>query len=155
MWQDIIRGILIGAFYGGQAALYGYLASEDLPVSWRAIFTKAFWEKFSWTKAGKTIFLGIIIGAISQGYNFIDPHSWELFTEATGLPQIPLGVVLNFAYTAAILGFDKFTKFIVRRTPLVKAWDKFKTWIIKVLTTRDQVKEYLEEHKEEPIPTPS
>lgn len=152
--MEILRSILIGGFYGGQAAVYGYLASEELPVSWRAIFTKAFWEKFSWSKAGKTVALGIVFGMITQGYAFIKPEDWNYFTEYTGFPKIPLPVILNFANTAVLMGVDKFSKFVVRRTPLVRLWDGLKGRVLKLLTKQEQLKKYLEDKVKEVETTP-
>ena len=154
MYEEIIKGILMGGFYGGQAALYGYLASEELPVSWQAILTRKFWESFSWTKASKTVLLGVMMGILSQGYLFIKPEYWATFTEYTGLPQIPLSLILNFANTAVVMGVDKLAKFVVRRTPLVKAWDGLKNRVLKVLLTRDKIAEIISEETKTPPAEP-
>jgi hypothetical protein len=154
MYEEIIRGILLGAFYGGQAALYGYLASEELPVSWKAILTTKFWTTFSWTKASKTVLLGITLGAISSGYGFIRPEDWAIFTNYTGLPQISLPLLLNFANTAVVMGADKFIKFIVRRTPLVRAWNWLKDRVLKLLLTRDKIAEIISEETKTPAESP-
>jgi len=145
MYEEILKGIAIGAFYGGQAAFYGYLASEELPISWKALLTKEFWQKFSWSKAFKTVLLGIVMGAISHGYGFITPEQWQWFYDFTGINQIPLIVILNFANTAVVLGADKFIKFVVRRTPLVRIWNGIKDRVLKVLLTRDKINEIVAE----------
>jgi hypothetical protein len=149
IFEDTIKGIALGAFYGAQAALFGYLASEELPLSWKVILSKKFWETFSWTKALKTVALGATLGAISQGYGFVRPQDWSVFTEYTGLPQIPLSLLLNFANTAVVLGVDKLSKFVFRRTPLITAWNKFKDSILKLLTAQQKVKEVIEKASEE------
>lgn len=118
---SVATGILLGAFFGGEAALLGYLKSEDLPVSWSAILTKKFWEKFDPIKALKTILLGMIIGGYTQGTIFAgqitDPNYAFLNNP----------IFLSFVYTTLIMGVDQFMKFIVRRTPLVKAWNYLKS----------------------------
>ena len=146
MYEEILKGLLLGTFYGAQAGLYGYLASEELPISWKVILTRKFWETFSWTKFGKTVLLGAIMGLVTTGYFKISPNMWGQFTEYTGIPQIPLSVILNFANTAVIMGVDKLAKLIVRRTPLAKAWNGLKARILKLLLTRDAIKKIIEEN---------
>jgi len=115
--EEILKGILLGAFYGAQAALYGYLKSEELPISWSVIFTKKFWEKFSPEKALKTILLGMVFGAFTQGMQFLPP---EMLADPGTM------IFINFMNTAIIMGVDQLMKLIVRRTPLVKAWNWLK-----------------------------
>lgn len=112
MYEEIIKGILYGAFYGGQAALFGYLKSEDLPLSWKVVFTKDFWAAFDPTKALKTVFLGMAMGALTQGqiYGLI--------------PTDP--IIGNFANDVIVIGVDQLMKLIVRRTPLVRVWNALK-----------------------------
>ena len=112
MYEIMIKGILYGAFYGGQAALFGYLKSEDLPLSWKAVLTKDFWAAFDPVKALKTIFLGMAMGGLSQGtiYGLI--------------PTDP--ITQNFANDTIVIGVDQLIKLIVRRTPLVKLWNALK-----------------------------
>jgi len=155
MFEETIKGIVLGAFYGAQAGLYGYLASEELPVSWKAILTRKFWESFSWTKFGKTVILGAVVGAITTGYFKITPDMWGQFTDYTGIPQIPLSVILNFTNTAVIMGVDKLAKFIVRRTPLVKAWDALKDRVLKLLLTRDKLNEIIADATKTPEEKPN
>jgi hypothetical protein len=153
MYEEILKGIGLGAFYGAQAGLYGYLASEELPISWRVLLTRKFWETFSWTKFGKTVLLGAIVGAVSTGYLNITPDMWTRFTDYTGMPQIPLSLILNFANTAVIMGVDKLAKFVVRRTPLVKAWNGLKDRVLKLLLTRDKLNEIISEATKTPSST--
>jgi len=112
MYEEIIKGILYGAFYGGQAALFGYLKSEDLPLSWKVVFTKDFWAAFDPIKALKTVFLGMAMGALTQGqiYGLI--------------PTDP--IIGNFANDVIVIGVDQLMKLIVRRTPLVRVWNALK-----------------------------
>jgi hypothetical protein len=118
MYETIIVEILKGAFYGGQAALFGYMKSEELEKSWTVILTRKFWEKFDLVKALKTVILGGILGAFTRGFTFIpegtfpDPTSELIF--------------LNFANTAIVMGVDQFIKLIVRRTPIVRVWNWLK-----------------------------
>lgn len=141
---------MLGAFYGGQAALFNYMSSEDLPLSWKAILTRKFWETFSVTKASKTILVGVAVGAISVGYGLVRPENWDIFTNYTGLPQIPLKLIVNFATTGVILGVDRLAKFIVRRTPLVRLWNDFKERVLKLLLTRDKIQAIIDEANKEP-----
>lgn len=149
----ILKGIAMGAFYGAQANIYSYLSSEDLPLSWRALLTKKFWETFSWLKFGKTVLLGSVFGAIVSGYGFITPEQWVIFTEYTGLPEVPLSMILNFANTGVIIAVDRLTKLIVRRTPLIKGWDALKVKILQVLTLQEKAKKVIEEAKAAEIPS--
>jgi len=118
MYEEIIKGILLGTFYGGQAALFGYLKSSDLPVSWTIILTKKFWETFEPIKAFKTIVLGGLMGAFGA-FSVLNIENKWLTPEETF-------VVYNFAYSALVMGIDQFVKFVVRRTPIVRAWNWLK-----------------------------
>jgi len=149
MIADILKGIGLGAFYGAQASLYAYISSEDLPVSWKALMTKKFWETFSWTKFGKTVLLGAIVGATTTAYFNVTPDMWIQFTEYTGLPQVPLSLILNFANTGVIIAIDRLTKLVVRRTPLVKAWDALKARVLKLLEMQAKAKAIIQGVPEE------
>jgi len=118
MYEDIIKGIALGAFYGAQAALIGYLKSDELEQSWRVVLTKKFWESFEPTKAIKTIVVGAAMGGFTQGqiYGII--------------PADP--IVSNFGYDIIVMGVDQFVKFIVRRTPLVRLWNALKEKVLKL-----------------------
>jgi hypothetical protein len=111
---ELFKTLGLGIFFGLQAALYGYLKSEDLPVSWQAIFTRAFWDKFDPIKALKTTLLGGVIGFFTtlQMGGFITAENFIFF---------------NFANAIMVMGVDQFIKLIVRRTPIVKAWNKLKS----------------------------
>jgi len=150
MTNPIIIGIVQGAIFGGEAALFGYMKDENLSLSWKVVLTKQFWEKFSWSKAFKTVLLGVTLGAIARGYGFIKPEQWTWFTDITGLPQISLPLIMNFANTAVVMGADQFSKFIVRRTPLVRLWNGLKDRVLSLLLTRDKLKEILDAAKEQP-----
>jgi len=139
MYEEILKGIAIGTFYGAQAALLGYLKDENLPLSWKIILSKKFWESFSWSKALKTVALGAVMGAISQGYGFIQPNQWAWFTEYTGIPQVSLPVIMNFANTAVVMGTDQFLKFIARRTPLDKIWNSIKVRVLKMFLGQEKL----------------
>ena len=147
MYEEILKGIALGAFYGGQASLYQYMSDENLPISWQALLTRKFWEGFNWTKFSKTVLLGAVFGAVTTAYFNVTPDMWVKFTYDTGLPQIPLSLVLNFANTGVVLIIDRLAKLIVRRTPLAKAWDALKAKILQVLTLQEQAKKVIEEAK--------
>ena len=115
MFEDIIKGIAIGAFYGGQAALFGYMKSNELPTSWTVIFRRKFWTSFDPIKAIKTVTIGSVLGGFTRGMSFVPAGTFADPTEEM--------VFVNFANTAIVMGVDQFIKFIVRRTPLVKLWN--------------------------------
>jgi hypothetical protein len=121
MYVEILKDIALGAFYGAQAALFGYLKSEDLPVSWTAIFKREFWAKFDPVKALKTVVLGGVLGAFTKGMTFVPAGTFADPTEEA--------VFFNFANTAIVMGVDQFMKFVVRRTPLIRMWNALKAKI--------------------------
>lgn len=118
MIEEIIKNIALGAFYGTQAALFGYMKDENLPLSWTAVFTKKFWETFSPVKAFKTIVLGAFMGAFGTFSILNTENKWLDPTETL--------IIYNFAYSAIVMGVDQFIKFVVRRTPIVRAWNYLK-----------------------------
>lgn len=120
--KEILVGLGYGAFYGAQAALMGYMKSEDLPQSWSVILTKKFWENFDPIKALKTVTIGALLGAFSRGKIYIplDASSVEMAT------------LTNFVNDIIILGVDQLVKLIVRRTPLVRIWNGFKEKVLKL-----------------------
>lgn len=111
-------GILRGAFYGAQAALFGYMKSNELPSSWTVIFRRKFWESFDPVKALWTVSLGALMGAFTRGMTFVPAGTFADPTEEV--------IFVNFASTAIVMGVDQFMKFIVRRTPLVRMWNALK-----------------------------
>jgi len=138
MDTQLLKGIGLGMFYGAQAGVIGYLASEELPLSWKVLLTRKFWETFSWTKFSKTVLLGAVVGGITTAYFNVTPDMWTRFTDYTTIPQIPLSLILNFANTAVIMGIDRLAKFIVRRTPLVRVWNNIKDRILRILLAEDK-----------------
>jgi len=144
-YVEILKAIGLGAFYGAQASIYQYMASEDLPLSWSSIITKAFWEKFNWYKFAKFVLVGSLVGAITVGYGLITPGQWDIFTQATGLPQIPMALVLNLVNVGVVMVLDRVTKLIVRRTPLATAWDGLKAKVLKLLEAQAAAKKAIEE----------
>ena len=112
--EQIAISVGLGVFYGGQAALYGYLADNDLPQSWSVILTKKFWESFDPVKAAKTVALGALLGGLGA-FNALN-----IIGGAEGV------IVTNFVSSIIVLGVDKFVKFLVRRTPIVRAWNWLK-----------------------------
>lgn len=116
MFEETIKGICLGAFYGAQAALFGYLKDEDLPKSWSIVFTRKFWEGFSPVKAIKTVAIGCGLGAfgiVKTEYN-LDP------------------VTINFFNDVIVIGVDQLVKLIVRRTPIVRFWNAIKENVFKL-----------------------
>jgi hypothetical protein len=118
MFEDVIKGIAMGAFYGAQAALFGYMKSNELPASWTVIFRKKFWESFDPVKAIETIILGAGLGAFTNSMSFVPAGTFSDSTEEA--------IFVNFANTAIIMGADQLRKFIVRRTPLIRVWNALK-----------------------------
>lgn len=118
---DILRGILTGAFYGAQAALFGYLKSEDLGNSWGVLFKKDFWLKFKPGKAAKTVLVGAILGGFTSGKVFLP-------ADITG--SLDFLVFANFFNDVVVIGVDQLIKLIVRRTPIVRLWNAFKEKVL-------------------------
>jgi len=97
-----------GALTGGIAALVGYMKQEELEPSWKTVLTRDFWWAFDPVKALKTVLLGMIIGAFM----------------AKGITQ---DVLADFGLMTLITyGVDALVKLIVRRTPIVRAWNWLK-----------------------------
>lgn len=95
---------------GALAGLIGYMKQESLPPSWKAVFSKEFWEKFDPVKALKTVFISLIIALIAYVFNM------DIVTATIQLEYIGL-------MTAITIFADQAVKVIVRRTPLVKVWN--------------------------------
>jgi len=94
-----------GALTGGVAALIGYMKERDLGLSWKVVLTRDFWERFDPVVALKTVLIGMIVGAfISKG--------------------VTQDVLADFGLMTLITyGVDGLVKLIVRRTPIVRAWN--------------------------------
>ena len=140
MYEQYLQGIALGALYGLEAGVVNYMSGEDLPVSWSSILTIKFWSSLSITKLVKTMLIGMVVGAVTNGYGFISPAEWQQFTQQTGIPQIPLPLIINFLSTVVVSGVDRMVKTIVRRTPLVHAWNGLKTRVLGLLSDLDKVK---------------
>lgn len=116
--KEALLVALKGAATGGLAALIGYMKQEELGISWKVVFTKKFWNTFDPIKALKTVIIGMIVGAISVtfGYTYND--------------LVDFGVM-----TLIVYGVDALTKLIVRRTPIVRAWNWLKEKATSVFTS--------------------
>ena len=113
--KAIILPFLQAVATGGAAGLMGYMKQEDLGDSWKVIFTKKFWEKFDPVKALKTILISIIVYGIAYSFK----------VTITTIEEI--GVMVFITY-----GVDALVKFIVRRTPIVRAWNWLKEQALEV-----------------------
>lgn len=119
-----IYAIAIGALYGGEAALIGYLKSEDLPNGWKALLTKEFWATFDLPKAMKTVIFGAVLGAFID-FTEILPESWK------SDPSYPAYVA--FVPSLIVLAAETVVKAIMRRTPLMRVWNGVKDAAISFL----------------------
>jgi len=108
--KAIVLPFLQALASGGLAGLLGYMKQEELGTSWRVVLTRKFWEKFKPTKAIKTIIISMIVYGIAYSFK-VGPT--DVFTE--------VGVM-----TLIVYGVDALVKFLVRRTPLVRAWNWLK-----------------------------
>lgn len=116
--------ILKYAAYGGLVALGGYLKSENLPNGWKIVFTKEFWNKFSPTKALKTVMVGIFLGAFTRGQIYLPIE----ITQSADFLAVSL-----FTNAVIVLGVETLIKIIVRRTPLMRAWNGLKDAAVSLL----------------------
>lgn len=119
-----LMSLAMGAFYGLQASLIGYLAQGNMPLSWSVIFDKKFWVYFEPVKAIKTVILGMVMGVLGVFATVQLPQSFLDVVGPTFPAAIPL--FLDLAYTGAILGTNKLMQLIIRRTPIITAYNKFK-----------------------------
>jgi hypothetical protein len=138
--EQYAQGIALGALYGLEAGIVGYMSGEDLPVSWSSILTTKFWASLSLTKLAKTVLVGMVVGAITNGYGFVSTSEWQQFTQQTGIPQIPLPLIINFVSTMVVSGVDRMAKFIIRRSPIMHGWNGIKSRILGLLADLDKVK---------------
>lgn len=100
---------------GGLAGLLGYMKMEELGDSWKVIFTRKFWTTFKPIKALKTILISMAVYAIAYKYG----------VTVSTLEEI--GIM-----TLIVYGVDALVKFIVRRTPLIRAWNWLKDKALEV-----------------------
>lgn len=113
--EEIVKALLQAIASGGLAGLMGYMKQEELGTSWKVIFTKKFWEKFQPTKALKTVLVSMIVYGIAY-YFKVAPQTIE-----------EIGLMTFIVY-----GVDALVKFIVRRTPLVRAWNWLKVQALEI-----------------------
>lgn len=119
---EALKGALSGAIASG----IGY-AKQEKP------------EKWDLAKASKTVILGMFVNAIVRGTGM--PIS-ELATEISGwlategVAFIPAVVLEGMILTGIIMLTDQIVKIIVRRTDIVKVWNKLKEFLSKYWNTR-------------------
>lgn len=128
--------IATGAFYGAEAALFNFLKSEDLPISWKALFSKDFWTKFDVVKALKTVLIGMLLGAFTQGRIYMPQ-----VIEALGFsPSDPTFIAIMATVPSLIVyGVDALVKLVVRRTPLMRVWNGIKAYALKTLQAKEDL----------------
>lgn len=114
--KAVILPFLQALASGGLAGLMGYMKMEELGNSWKVIFTRKFWEVFEPTKALKTILISMIVYGIAYVYG------WT--------PAFVEGLTIM---TFIVYGVDALIKLIVRRTPLVRAWNWLKKKALGIL----------------------
>ena len=121
MIVEIVKEVLKGLISGGVASLLGY-AKQENPEKWRL-------DKFA-----KTVILGSFTGAIVRGSGMPIPQlateisNW-LITE--GICFVPAPVIEMAILTGLIMIVDQLVKIIVRRTDIVKVWNKLKEFLGK------------------------
>lgn len=110
--------ILKGLFFGGLASLIGYLKQEQI-------------EKWDFTKMLKTMIVGAVTTSIIQATGLsLAELSFVISTwlAQNGISLAP-GVIETIITTAIIVFADQLVKIIVRRTDLVRLWNKLKELI--------------------------
>jgi hypothetical protein len=115
--KAIVLPFLQALASGGLAGLMGYMKQEELGTSWKVIFTRKFWERFEPTKALKTVLVSMITYGVAYTFGWI-PSTVE-----------EVGIM-----TLIVYGVDALVKFIVRRTPISKAWNWLKTQALEIFT---------------------
>lgn len=121
MIVEIIKEALKGLVSGAMASLLGY-AKQEKPESWQL-------DKFA-----KTVILGSFTSAIISGSGMPIPQlatkisSW-LATES--ICFVPAAVIEMAILIGLVIVADEIVKVIVRRTDIVKAWNKFKEFLGK------------------------
>lgn len=121
MVVEIVKEVLKGLISGGIASLLGY-AKQETPEKWQL-------DKFA-----KTVILGSFTNAIVRGTGMPIP---QLATEISnwlateGICFIPASVVEMVILTGLIMIIDQIVKIIVRRTDIVKVWNKLKDFLSK------------------------
>lgn len=107
--EAVVLPLLQALLSGGIAGLMGYMKQEELGDSWKVIFTKKFWDRFDPVKALKTVLISMAVYVIAYQFGWT-PKTIE-----------EIGVLTFIVY-----GVDALVKVIVRRTPLVRAWNWLK-----------------------------
>lgn len=120
----IVVDILKYAYFGAQAALLGYLKSEDLDGGIKALFTKAFWSRFKPVKALKTVIVGALLGAFTRGAIYLP------ISITSSADWIAFSVLFN---SAIVLGVEALLKALVRRTPLMRIWNGIRDAVVLLL----------------------
>jgi len=121
MIVEIVKETLKGLISGAIASLLGY-AKQEKPEKWQL-------DKFA-----KTIILGSFTTAIVRGSGMPIPQvasevsNW-LATE--GVAIIPSAVIEMTILTGLVMIADQLVKVIVRRTDIVKVWNKVKEFLAK------------------------
>ena len=113
--EEILVAFFKALASGGLAGLMGYMKQEELGESWKVIFTRKFWEKFEPTKALKTITVSVVVYGIAYAFE-IQPQT-----------LIDMGVMTTIVY-----GADALVKLVVRRTPIVRIWNKIKEKALEI-----------------------
>ena len=116
MIVGILIEVLKGALSGAIASGIGYFKQSEP-------------DKWDLGKASKTIILGMITTAIVRGTNMPIPElaaKISVWLSAESIAFVPVLVVEGLILTGIIMVADQAVKVIVRRTDIVKVWNKFK-----------------------------
>lgn len=114
---EAIKGAISGAIASG----IGY-AKQDEP------------EKWDLGKASKTVILGMIVNAIVRGTGMPIPELAANLSEwlaTEGVAFVPAVALEAMILTGIVMITDQLVKLIVRRTDIVKVWNKFKEFVGK------------------------
>lgn len=121
MIVGIVKETLKGLISGAIASLLGY-AKQEKPEKWQL-------DKFA-----KTIILGSFTTAIVCGSGMpilqaaTEVSNW---LAAEGIAVIPSTVIEMAILTGLVMIADQLVKVIVRRTDIVKVWNKVKEFLAK------------------------
>jgi len=116
----ILVSAVKGAVCGGIASFIGY-AKQEKP------------EKWELGKAVKTVVLGSLTTAIVEGSGLSIPQLSAMisaYLTAQGIPLSPAQVELGIT-TGMIIVADQVVKIVVRRTDIVRVWNKLKAFLSK------------------------
>ena len=114
---DTVKGVISGAI----ASTIGY-AKQDKPENWDL-------GKFT-----KTVVIGMVASGLVRGSRMPIPElaskiSEWLATEAIAF--VPAVMIETAILTGIVIVADQVMKVVVRRTDIVKVWNKFKTFLGK------------------------